>query len=124
MTIGNKIAGGFGLTLAILIVIGSLSYWNTTKIIDSNHRVTHTHKVLETLGTILSLLKDAETGQRGYLITGKDNYLQPYREALQGIDPALATLAELTSDNTRQEKRIQDLRALITAKLNELKKTI
>src|SRR6266849_5782265 len=84
MTIGKKIAGGFGLTWAILIDIGYLSYRGTAQlaetgqfVIETNQMVAHTYEVLASLEELLSLMKDAETGQRGYLLTGEREYLQP-----------------------------------------------
>ena len=82
MTIGKRIGIGFGMPLGFLVVIGGLSYWSTSKLIETSHWVSHTHQVLEGLESLASLLKDAETGQRGYIITGNESYLEPYQAAL------------------------------------------
>src|SRR5947209_20224148 len=99
MTIGKKIAGGFGLTLAILIIIGYLSYRGTTQlaetgqfVIETNQMVAHTYEVLASLEELLSLMKDAETGQRGYLLTGDLSYLQPYTDAKEKVFQALGNV--------------------------------
>src|SRR6202790_2717148 len=78
-SIGNKIASGFGLALAVLLVVGAVSYDSTTKLSSSADWVRHTHEVLTGLDEILSGMKDAETGQRGYIITGEPSYLEPYQ---------------------------------------------
>ena len=54
---------------------------------------------------------DAETGQRGYLLTGDETYLEPYRAAIKNVDQTVARLKNLTSDNPNQQKRIQALAA-------------
>jgi CHASE3 domain sensor protein len=62
--------------LALLVANTVVSYRNTLKLISNQRLVTHTQQVLTQLETTLSTLKDAETGQRGYLITGEERYLQ------------------------------------------------
>ena len=94
-SVGSKIGGGFAVAFAALIVVGATSYLSTRKLLDTSQWVSHTHQVLEKLEGVLSLLKDAETGQRGYLLTGEDHYLEPYnartRRAPQAVkDVALA----------------------------------
>ncbi len=122
--IGTKIGGGFVLALAALFIIGIVSYRSTTGLIDSASQVTHTHKVLEHLEQLVSLLKDAETGQRGYIVTGEDRYLEPYTAALPQIDTMLKETRELTGDNLNQQHRLDLLEPLVAAKLAELKQTI
>jgi PAS domain S-box-containing protein len=80
--------------------------------------------VLFELEKAQSLLKDAETGQRGYLYTGDAKYLGPYEQARNQIDPNIDTLAHLVADNPSQQESITDLRNLSHAKLAELKQTI
>ena len=73
-SVGTKIGGGFALALAILVVIGAVAYRSSTRLIETAERVAHTHIVLEDLQGLLSDLKDAETGERGYIITGEEAY--------------------------------------------------
>src|SRR5947209_7670868 len=124
MTIGTKIGGGFGLALLVLAAIGALSYWSLSRLIKNNAAVAHTHEVLVELETVLSLLKDAETGQRGYLLTGKPEYLQPYDKAKTKIDETIKHLRDLTSDNLNQKPRLNALESKREAKFNELQRTI
>jgi methyl-accepting chemotaxis protein len=84
----------------------------------------HTYKVLQELEGLLSSLKDAETGQRGYIITGGMNYLDPYNSAVTGINQQLKNIRNLTSDNPNQQHRLDILEPLITKKFNELNETI
>ncbi|MHB2025071.1 MAG: CHASE3 domain-containing protein [Elusimicrobiota bacterium] len=124
LSIGAKIGGGFALALAMFVVVGALTYQNTTKALETNVWVEHTHSVLERLSNLLSLLKDAETGQRGYLITGKESYLEPYQAAIALIPESVNDLKELTKDNPDQQRRIDILEPLLAKKLNELNNTI
>ena len=86
MTIARKISSGFGATLAILVVIGTLSFVCTLFLMYTNHWVTHTHQVIEDLEALLSLLKDVETGQRGFLVTNDKDFLQPFNSAYPKVD--------------------------------------
>jgi diguanylate cyclase (GGDEF)-like protein/PAS domain S-box-containing protein len=86
--------------------------------------VTHTRLVISELNQTESLLKDAETGQRGLLYTSDVKYLAPYDLAIVQVQRHIDHLAELTANNSRQQARIPELRSLTQAKLAELGKTI
>ena len=66
---------------------------------------------------MLLTLVDAETGQRGFIITGKDDFLQPYNAALGRLDERLAKLKDKTQDNPRQQDNIRKLAAMTTKRL-------
>jgi methyl-accepting chemotaxis protein len=120
-TVGKKLATGFGLALLLLLLIGGVSYWSIGLLTETAAKVAHTYKVLEDLEALVSFLKDAETGQRGYLLTGDDNFLKPFRDALPEIDQKYREVRELTSDNPRQQDRLKELRPLIDARLDDWK---
>src|SRR5271156_4880674 len=120
-TIGTKIGGGFALALAALLIIGVISYRNTTGLIDTAAMVEHTHLVIENLEQLISTMKDAETGQRGFVITGEDRYLEPYNSALEQVPQIFKDVQELTSDNPNQQQRLNTLSPLIEGKFAELK---
>src|SRR5712675_3188724 len=103
MTFKNKILGGFGTALVILIVVAAVSVRSMVKNAEDRAWVTHTHIVLEQLDAVLSNLVDAETGQRGYIITGEVSYLEPYNNALSRILQDFQQLRELTADNPVQQ---------------------
>lgn len=124
LSIGVKILLGFGLTLVILVVIGVMSYRSTAKLIDNADWVVHTHRVLESLENVIAQVTNAETGQRGYLITGREEYLEPYHLAIKALDNKLTDLRTMTSDNPEQVRRLDALSGLIAAKLSELQSTI
>lgn len=104
--------------------IGSVAYRCTDTLTQTSYWVTHTHNVLEHVATVSSVLKDAETGQRGYLLTGDDAYLQPYQSALTAISKLMKDLRDLTIDNPKQQQRLDEVQRLTDAKMAELKQTI
>jgi len=103
--------------LLIMLGIGLLSFRSTMRDAEDREWVTHTHLVLEKLQGVLIDVTQAETGQRGYMLTGEDRYLEPYREGLNRVQQDIKELRDLTSDNTRQQEAIQRLEPLITARL-------
>ena len=123
-TFGKKIAAGFALSFVLLAAIGAIAYRSINALSQTSDSVAHTHVVLERIASVLSLLKDAETGQRGYIITGDESFLGPYQAAVPEIATTVNDLRELTSDNPAQQKRIGQAEPLIAAKLFELKRVI
>ncbi len=76
------------------------------------------------LAEVLSVVQGAETGQRGYLLTGDRQYLEPYEESIAKIGTSLGELAEATWETPSQRERMEQLRVLIGQKLTELRATI
>jgi methyl-accepting chemotaxis protein len=122
--VGTKISIGFGITLAIFVIVGAVSYRSVTKQTEAATWVAHTREVQNQLTQLLSNLEDAETGQRGYIITGIESYLSPYTDGAAHIEDTRRHLAQLVSDNPRQEARADALAPLIADKLAELRQTI
>ncbi|HHT9127638.1 MAG TPA: diguanylate cyclase [Candidatus Wujingus californicus] len=116
----KKIFSGFSFALLILIIIGVLSYYSITQCASTARLHVHTLDVLKHIGVVLSLMNDAETGGRGYIITGDDKYLEPYNESLASIEKELNSLKYLTADNPHQKSRIDILQHLIEDKYNDL----
>jgi PAS domain S-box-containing protein len=83
-----------------------------------------TQNILADANALLSSLKDAETGQRGFLLTGEDRYLSPYRKALEDVPVILGKLRQATATRPDQMARVAKLEPLVTNKLDELKQTI
>lgn len=113
-----------GLASVILVGLNILFYWSYTKQKETTERVAQSRLTLQKLETILSLTKDAETGQRGYLLTGQESYLEPYNLAVKTLEPQLAQLKTLSGTESDQQQQLRNLQPLITQKLAELKTTI
>jgi len=86
--------------------------------------VIHTHEVLIETEKLLTHLKDAETGQRGYLLTLNNSYLKPYHSGVSLTKVHFDKLRRLTSNNAEQQKRLDALQDHIALKLDELATTI
>ncbi|MDF5714583.1 MAG: response regulator [Rhizonema sp. NSF051] len=120
----KQIAGGFGIASAILVLIGLFSYRETRVFIEQTNQVRQTEEKINSLEELLSSIKSAETGQRGYILTGEQRYLEPYQIALTKIEPQIQKLKNLTGNKRHQQKQIYQLQSLIKASLAELKQTI
>jgi PAS domain S-box-containing protein len=119
-----SVISGFAILLAVLVINTAVTR-RQIAIQDSNQAwVEHTQRVQLELATVESFLKDAETGQRGYLYTGEARYLEPYNAAVQQIDSHIASLSELVTDDPKQLSRVLILRNLSKIKLEELATTI
>ena len=112
------------MVVVLLIFNAATSYRNTLKLVENERWVSHTHQVLTELEATLSTLKDAETGQRGYLLTGEERYLEPYNSAIARINQQVVGLQQLTADNKRQQQRLRDLKIAIDSKLADLEETL
>jgi signal transduction histidine kinase/DNA-binding response OmpR family regulator/CHASE3 domain sensor protein len=115
-----------GISAAVVFFVASaaLAYFNVRTLKDDSHLVVHSYEVMTTLQELLSTLQDAETGQRGFLLTGNESYLNPYDLAIQNVPARLTQIGDLTVDNPRQQERLRALRVHVNAKLAELKQTI
>jgi signal transduction histidine kinase/DNA-binding response OmpR family regulator/CHASE3 domain sensor protein len=86
--------------------------------------VTHTMQVLERAQQMLTTLSDAETGQRGFLLTGEERYLEPYTKAKADVRGQLQELRNLTAENAEQRGRLEELDQLIQRKTDELNQSV
>ncbi|OKH25436.1 PAS domain S-box protein [Chroogloeocystis siderophila] len=120
----KKIASGFSLASLILVLIGTVSYYSIKGLIKNSHQVTQTQTKIYLLEELLSYAKDAETGQRGYIITGQNAYLQPYHTALKNIPQKIQKLKQLTANQFEQSAQVYKIESLINSKLKLLKTTI
>jgi len=114
----------FVLTLIISGSLGLFSYHNLTETRDASRWEKHTYLVILELDNLFSSIKDAESGQRGFVITGNRRYLEPYYAALVAVNAHLTTLHTLTKDNPNQQKRLADIEPLIRTRLSLMDETI
>ncbi len=119
----NQVSGSFALATATLILIGLASYQISNRLIATNERITHTQQRINQLEAVLSHVKDAETGQLSYLLTGEQRYLEPYQVAIATVSRDLQHLRQLTVAQPDQQRQIDILESQIAVKLAELKQT-
>ncbi len=123
-TFGRKLGLGFAIALVVLLVTSTLGYRSTARLIENEHWVAHTYQVRRDISDLDSYLKDAETGVRGFVITGDAAFLRPHDDALPSIDRVLAEITRLTADNGPQQRRVESLREPIAARLAQLREVI
>ena len=122
--LGFKIRSGFALVAGILLILGFAAQRSATQLQIASTSVEQTHQFLDSLGDTVAQLKEAETSQRGYLITGQTYYLDPYNDALRVIQQDLKHLRTLTRYDPNQQQNLNALEALISKRLAELQQTI
>ncbi len=117
LSLEKNTLGGFALALILLVGLGLISYFSTVRLTDDADSVKHTQEVKTALAALLSTMTDAETGARGFLITGDEKYLEPYRDAVASADAEFGQLRRLTGENPRQQRRLDTMGPLIAARL-------
>jgi PAS domain S-box-containing protein len=110
--------------LAVVLANAAVSYRATTLLAGNGHLVAHTLRVMNELEATLSLMKDAETSYRGYVLTNNPAYLDPYDLAQAEVSSHIDRIAELTKHNPQQQQRIPALRLLTQEKLEFAKRVI
>jgi two-component system sensor kinase FixL len=103
-----KIAAGL-VTALLVLVVGGASYYAVGRSTRATALVSHTDSVLIEREKLLSALKDAETGARGYVLTGDTSFLEPFRDAESKVTASLEELRVLTADNPVQQQRLDTL---------------
>jgi PAS domain S-box-containing protein len=119
-----SIIAGFAALLIVLIGNGLFTRREVGAQIESQNRLADSRRLLLELEKTESLLKDSETGQRGFLYTGDPRYLAPYDQARQEIDSQFNELMRLTDSRPHEQSSIVELRALEQVKMSELQQTI
>ena len=116
----RKVLFGFALAGIVLALIGVLSYVSVVRSRAEAQLVDHTHRVMDSLAQLRSDLSAAESGQRGFLLTSRDEYEQAYDAAAQDIEKQLRLLRELTRDNLAQQNNLDTLVPLLAQRLQEM----
>ena len=116
--------GATGGIALIVMLLGVLTFDGITSTRDARKGVTDTHRVIEATQATLQDLTNAETGQRGFLLTSKERYLGPYHSALLALTADTAMLRRLTGDDAQQRAQLDTLSSRINFKLAELAETI
>ena len=115
-----------GLIAAVVFfaVTTSMSFWNIRTLSADTRKVSDTHAVLSALENLLSTLKDAETGQRGFLLTGESSYLTPYNKAVSELPALGGDVGRMVGGDPDERRQVELIQSHVAAKLAELKQTI
>ncbi len=122
--INQLVLGGFGLIIVLTGITNFVSKSLNDSLSEANDWIIHTNDVTARLIRIKNILVDAETGQRGFIITNRERYLEPYIQAKQEISEIIKTSKEKISDNPEQVNRLSKIEALADKKFEELAETI
>ena len=107
----------------VILLIGGITYRNINQLYASSEMLSKTYKIDVELEQIFSYLKDAETGQRGFIITNEPIYLEPYNTGRENINNSFAELKELTRDNPTLQKDLKELNELIDKRMEAFEKS-
>jgi methyl-accepting chemotaxis protein len=116
-TFGRKLALGFAIAVLTVLVIGLSGHRATTELIENEAWVDHTSEVKRTLAQLMSAMKDVETGQRGFLLSGDERFLEPYTAGMTEVARMQADARRLTADNPAQQARLTALGPMIAERL-------
>jgi diguanylate cyclase (GGDEF)-like protein len=116
----TRIAGGFVAAFALLALNAVVSYTTLGNLVAANHLLANSEQSLRLLGELRAGLLDAETGQRGYIITGDERHLEPYVNARPVVTAKLKELVRLTTNDTERAARLSSLEPLVMKRLGQL----
>ena len=108
----------------MLLVIETVGYIGIARLWSNTEALRDSYAIIDRLSEVMSAIKDAETGQRGYLLTGNETYLEPYTAAQTSIYKVANQLRDMTANQPTQARRLEQALALIQSKMAELKTTI
>jgi len=119
----NRLGLAFAVVVGLLFAIAVIAF-SARRLVGEYQAVQHTTELLTELDAVLSGVTDAETGQRGFIITGDEQYLAPYLTAAGATEAHLRTLRALANDDPRRRQLLDTLTLLVADKFLELRETI
>jgi PAS domain S-box-containing protein len=114
---------GLILSVIVLLVNAVLSFRNIGQLTKNIEWVDHSREVLERLDDAIASILEAETNQRGYLLTGDEQYLHAYRQAADQVESRARKLEDETVDNPAQQRRVAQLKRLLEQRVAKLAET-
>lgn len=124
MTFKGRLIFGLAAAIAILVVVAIMSYSSLLRNAEDRQWVVHTYQVMGKLDEIRTGMTDAETGERGYILTGEDTYLKPYSQGLIEVSRGVEEVRKLTADNAKQQQALDRLEPIIAVRLSELRERV
>lgn len=116
----KSIAGGAALIVLLLLGSAALDFWNTKRLNEGTHSVVHAQKVLTLTSDIEWSLTDAESGVRGFILVGQDEYLRPFRDASDRLGGLFAALHQETADSPEQNAHVHRLEEAAGLRMRQL----
>ena len=124
ITLAEKVTLAFVVGVIYLAVVGAIAYSSVFRFADTTERATRTHVVLRSLEETFSLVTGAETGSRGFVITGDARYLEPYRNAEVSAAGRLESLGTLIAEDSAQRDRLDRLMPLVARRFAMLDESV
>ena len=113
MKVEHKIVTAFLVGFLAVALVGAATYYNAHSLLDRNDLVVHTYRALSAIDDVLGYADEIQSGARGYLLTDKNDYLEPYHHGIIAVNGSIKSLRELTADNPVQQRNIDHLEASI-----------
>ena len=123
MSIGKKIALGFGLSLVVLLAIALVAFLGARQLRTTTALLVDSRDQGRLMYAIRGIVVDAETSQRGFIITGDPTYLEPYRQSLAELETKLADLRLHLEDDPDQRERLEKLEPIVRERLASMENT-
>lgn len=109
LPVARRLGVVFSAIVLLFIVVAGTSYWAARSLAETDRWNSHTYKVLALSQELLADMVDMETGARGYLLVGDDEYLAPWKDGKQRFDKHWQALKDLTADNAAQQQRLDQM---------------
>ena len=116
----HKIVAAFAVAFLAILLVGIVTFHEARAHGDHNQWVVHTYEVLDRINGVSNAVDQIESGGRGYLLTGKRDYLEPYQTGIDNAGARLEELRRLTADNPIQQTRIDRLETLVNRAISSL----
>ncbi|MBE9104653.1 CHASE3 domain-containing protein [Nostoc cf. edaphicum LEGE 07299] len=120
----RRLIGAIALPIILLLSLSGVSIWQITRLLSAMQWVEHTDQVIAQVNGLQKLLLDLETGVRGYQLTSKPEFLEPYQQANSTINTTFNELGDLVSDNPQQSQRLRQIKAEQTVWKNSISQAI
>ena len=123
-SIQSRARDAFALVLLVPLVLGGLGIWTARRYRENIELVSHTQTVLSAIDQVRLSTRAAESGQRGFLLTGENDYLKAYQAAAAEAPRDIQDLRMQTRDNPVQQRNVSRLAVLVNTRLNKLKELV
>ena len=120
MKVEHKIVAAFAIAFLGLGIVGAATYISSRNLLDRNNLVVHTYQVINHIDEVYGSLDEIESGARGFLLTGKSDYLQPYQTGLDTVRAGVEVVRKLTADNPLQQRNIDQMQVLANRAINRV----
>ncbi len=108
----TKLVGGYAIILLLMAIILSIAYSNVGSLVMTQQLVDQSHEVISASNALAKAMVDMETGQRGFMLTGNDDFLDPYEAGQETYQDLISTAKELVSDDQSQVERFEEVNTL------------